>query len=705
MATLGLGGAAEDGLEMHGTADPDIIRLIQPTSTHLLRIYGGGGDDLYDYNETFPDPVVRRDRIEDFNVGDVLVLPAMPETLLGSGGTYLVKLGEIQITLVATGGAPVATLASDGWRVTLTPPPILGTAGDDVLNGTAGHDRLLGQSGNDVLKGGAGNDTLDGGLGNDALRAGEGDDTYAVTLGAGADVIDDFSGTDTLRLTAPYVAVTDQTAWRAGTDVALAYRMANGDTSRVTLRNDSVERIALFQDQHPGGDQTLTLAAGAAGGVGDDLVVGTTAADLLRAREGHDVAYGHLGNDTLDLGAGDDIGHGGDGNDCLLGGDGNDELWGERGDDQLVGGWGDDRYVYRLGDGSDTIVEKGGRDTLMITGDLDRLFEMTGHRDGASAYLSLQSDAGTAQIELRGGAEVVQIEDLDGWRPLTPRTYGLVGGLVGGRGKDMVLGTTAAETLSSGDGDDLVFGHVGNDRLELGGGNDDGRGGGGDDQLLGGDGDDQLTGGAGNDTLDGGAGSTAGDWACFDVAPAGVVANLHVNAVTVSGRTAAAGRATDGQGGTDALVGIENLRGSRFDDLLVGSAGSNEIVGGAGNDALFGGGGRARLAGGDGDDVYVFRSLGDSRGASYDVIRGFDQGDVIDVRGIDADTQAVGDQAFRFLGSAGFDGAAGALRVVASPYLMASMVEADVNGDKVVDFQISVSFNGLSELSAGNFWL
>jgi Ca2+-binding RTX toxin-like protein len=53
---------------------------------------------------------------------------------------------------------------------------------------------------------------------------------------------------------------------------------------------------------------------------------------------------------------------------------------------------------------------------------------------------------------------------------------------------------------------------------------------------------------------------------------AGVVVNL------------ATGTASDGYGGTDTLSGIENVRGSTFNDTLTGDANANWLEGGVGND-------------------------------------------------------------------------------------------------------------------------
>ena len=118
-----------------------------------------------------------------------------------------------------------------------------------------------------------------------------------------------------------------------------------------------------------------------------------------------------------------------------------------------------------------------------------------------------------------------------------------------------LTGTDASQTLAGGDFDDTLSGL---------GGNDDLYGNGGTDLLEGGEGNDTLSGGAGTDTLDGGGGSDTASY----VAAAG--------AVTVS--LVAGPQDTLGDG-TDTLISIENLVGSRFADNLSGDADINSLSG------------------------------------------------------------------------------------------------------------------------------
>ena len=109
---------------------------------------------------------------------------------------------------------------------------------------------------------------------------------------------------------------------------------------------------------------------------------------------------------------------------------------------------------------------------------------------------------------------------------------------------------------------------------------------------------DNLRGGAGYDIIDGGAGS--GDRVEYNrpsgSAPItqGAFVNLSGSSATydfngTSGVTVLAGKAIDNWGDTDTLSNIENVRGSDFDDVLVGNSAENVIEGLDGDDTLVGG--------------------------------------------------------------------------------------------------------------------
>ena len=102
--------------------------------------------------------------------------------------------------------------------------------------------------------------------------------------------------------------------------------------------------------------------------------------------------------------------------------------------------------------------------------------------------------------------------------------------------------------------------------------------------ILGSTSTDRFRGGQGNDSLDGGAGTS--DMVDY--------ANLAASqAVSVN---LASGRANDGQGGTDTLISIEQVRGTAGNDTIIGDGVDNIFRGNAGSDSLDGGAGTGDVA-------------------------------------------------------------------------------------------------------------
>lgn len=154
-----------------------------------------------------------------------------------------------------------------------------------------------------------------------------------------------------------------------------------------------------------------------------------------------------------------------------------------------------------------------------------------------------------------------------------------------------------------------------------------------------------------------------------------------------------------GGGGDDSLVGQggnDVLLGGLGRDLMRGGVGADTILGEMGDDILDGGLGRDLLVGGPGLNRYVFRSTDESgvTFAARDVITTFRHGDKIDLREIDANTLAAGDQAFSYIGNAAFSGVAGQLRFdaggVSPTGVKTFIIFADTNGDGAADFGIQL---------------
>jgi len=462
-----------------------------------------------------------------------------------------------------------------------------GRAGNDTLSGGAGNDYLRGEDDNDIISGGGGADRLYGDGGDDTLAGGAGADT--LNAGAGNDTIAGLSDGDTIDGGAGEDWI-DYSGLASGMVVDLGQTYGTDGTVTDTLWNLEHVIGTVFADVLSGNASGNTLIAGA----GDDTLSGALGDDYLQGGAGADRIYAGADNDILDGGAEDDFLWADEGDDTLLGGDGNDTLFGSAGADVIHGGDGnDDLYV----DGDDTSVSGGaGYDRLFVQG-------------AAGAHLTvgdieeIVGEAGDDAFDGASGSD-------------NQTQYGRAGNdtLTGGSGNDYLRGEGDNDILTGNDGIDRLYGDAGNDTLS---------GGSGADTLDAGTGEDILSGGAGADTLNGGDGT---DWADFTSDGAGVTANI----TTYS--------AIDGSGATDTLWNIENLRGSAFNDSLIGNNGVNQLSGGDGDDRLEGYGGNDVLEGESGTDL-LYGGGGDdsmSGGTGNDSLYGGSGADTMD-GGVDND--------------------------------------------------------------------
>ena len=95
--------------------------------------------------------------------------------------------------------------------------------------------------------------------------------------------------------------------------------------------------------------------------------------------------------------------------------------------------------------------------------------------------------------------------------------------------------------------------------------------------------------------------------------------------------------------GTDSFSGVNAVRGSGFDDLISGGAGSDTLDGQRGNDTIQGKGGADILIGGAGADRFIFSAVSDSTVAASDTISDFVHGsDLIDSSAISGITSVQG---------------------------------------------------------------
>ena len=484
---------------------------------------------------------------------------------------------------------------------------IAGSAHADTLTGGAGDDWLVGLAGDDVLAGGAGNDNLVGGAGADAMDGGPGHD----------------------RL------------WYGGSDGAVAIDLSTGMASGGHAAGDTFENVeGVGGSRHAdtltggsgddwlggmGGDDVLTGGAGAdrlEGGAGGDTVsyAGSNAGVRVPLRTGaptggHAQGDALVGIEHLEGSTHPDTLVGNGAANRLSGGAGNDRLFGDRGDDTLEGGAGSD--LLDGGGGADTASYAGSDAGVRVhlgtgtaTGGHARGDTFSGieHLEGSPHPDTLTGDDGANRLRGGAGADRMDGGAGDDWLWYAGSDAGVRVSLSTGAGSG---GHAEGDTFSNVEG---IVGSAHADTLW---------GSGGDDTLGGGDGNDELIGGAGADTLDGGAGR---DLLWYRTSDVGVSVDL------------ATGTGSGGHAEGDAIVGIERLAGSAYDDALTGDDAGNTLWGGdgddtlagaggddrlyglAGADRLDGGAGSDRLTGGDGDDTFVFDA---ATPQGEDIIRDF----------------------------------------------------------------------------------
>ena len=186
--------------------------------------------------------------------------------------------------------------------------------------------------------------------------------------------------------------------------------------------------------------------------------------------------------------------------------------------------------------------------------------------------------------------------------------------IIGGAGSDYIMGGNAADVLRGGADGDSIFGNGGDDEIAGGDGNDNLYGGAGNDHIVGGAGNDWLNGNEGDDVLVGGDGddvfhvSTGADTMIGGSGNDTVYHWDTTAGVTVNLRT--------GVDGSSRLIGIENVGGTFYNDVLEGNdvantldgnGGSDTLIGAGGDDLLIAGSGANLLDGGAGTDTVDFR--------------------------------------------------------------------------------------------------
>lgn len=521
---------------------------------------------------------------------------------------------------------------------------LTGGVGNDPLNGTNSSEQIEGLGGNDTIDALGGADTLIGGLDDDSLLGGSGSDIYIYNAGDGADTIVDSSGS---------------------ADRLVLQGIAQGDL--IVSRESAVEG-------DPGFDDLRLTFSGTAGSILLEDATQNTSSGSVDVIE-----FGTLGvpnNPTptiaelvqimvsnLDT-AGDDT---------IIGTARTDTLSGGLGDDSLVGSFGNDTYVYSLGDGDDTISENSGTDKLVLQGvaqndvQFSRASTDTTNPGFNDLLITFSGNAGSIVIVdglINGGGGVIDTIEFGTLGVINNPTIGVTEVFQAAvdsqasAGDDTIIGTTRADTIEAGLGNDSLVGDQGNDVYIYSSGD-------GDDTIdeASGNGDTLVIQGiAQGDVIFSRASSVEADPGFNDVLITfnGQAGSILIDDALNNSSSVAVDRI---EFGTFGVANNPFLTANEVAQAVVdgeSTAGDDTVNGTARLDTLDGGPGNDLLLGGNGNDIYVYQpgdgddTIDEISGTETLLIDGIAQGDVIFSRAsTNSAAAAFDDLLITFTGQAG----------------------------------------------------
>ena len=321
----------------------------------------------------------------------------------------------------------------------------------------------------------------------------------------------------------------------------------NGTSGRDTIRQTTIAPDLIY-----GGAGNDTISGGAGddilygesgvdsirGEAGDDKIYGGADFDILYGGDGNDIIYGGASGDVVDGQNGDDILFGGAGNDRILGGAGDDYIDSGSGDDDIEAGVGNDTIIG--GAGHDDIEGDAGINTLEGNSgnDVFDIFNIRGSGAHANIVRDFTYDAGsgeqdhiglTAAINGTNAVRLTTIAELESTLGIRIATAQKNIGRIDSKTDDMAINNTLIydTKFSSTTGDDsiimvledftkdltldmfrlLINGDGSDNNITTGSGDDKIYGSRGHNILRGGAGDDEIFGGTGADTIYGDAGN------------------------------------------------------------------------------------------------------------------------------------------------------------------------------------------------------
>ena len=500
--------------------------------------------------------------------------------VIGGGGDDVITLGGAGNTVIGDDGK--ATFGTSGQILTITTEDP-GVGGNDTITVTGGDNVIFGGTGADTI-------TVLGAAGGNVIVGDDGDATFT------SEPVSNTVATSVLT----FIETTDQTY--GGDDVITAM----GDGNNVIFGGSGADTIAVGDGNNvifgDNGNAIFTVALASGSVAAGDATysrtltqIETTAQEADGAQTSSQTAGGTVygGDDSITAGNGNNVIVGGLGADTITAGNGNNIVLGDSGTANFdpttgiitsvfstfvgapVGGTIDtgtsNDDTIKVGNGNDIVIGGSGADTITAN------YQTPG---------TVNTSSNTVNDILMGGDG--EIDFINGVVSTVTSTYTNDGGdntISAGNGNDLVIGGLGANTITLGNGRDVVVGESGEALFSngviytvfdiapaaVGGGTPDTGSsenntitvGNGNDVVIGGSGSNSISAGNGNDYL--------------------VGANGVVDFVVVSGT-------------------LMVLRADSADSVYYGN---NTIMAGNGVDSIIGGSGSDTITTGDGADIVL----------------------------------------------------------------------------------------------------
>ncbi len=549
VAGSGVGDGAADSVTVNGTAGNDTVQVtgtggsvtVAGLPAAVSLIGSEGANDQLVIDTLGGNDVINAAGLADGSVQLTIDGGAGNDNATGSQGNDRLIGGDGNDIVNGGRGNDVALLGNGNDTFIWNPGD-----GSDVVEGQAGTDTL-------VFNGAIIDESIDISANGPRARLSRNvanivmdidgvENIQLVTLGGVDNVnVNDLTGTAVKQVAIDLSAVPGSGQGDGATDTVSVHGTAGDDKISVVTSGSSVVVNGLAAQ--------VTIKGVDAGG--DALVVnGGAGNDTINASGVH-------GQVKLTI-------NGGDGNDTITGSAGSDFVNGGRGNDVASLGAGDDTFVWNPGDGSDTVDGGTGNDTLVFNGaNINEKIDISASggkvnltRDVAGITMNLDN-VETIDVHALGGADTITVNDLtatdvnevkidlgangvgdgsDDTIILNATNGDDVITIINDNGVITVKGLGADITITDFDANDsiVINGLGGDDVIEasgLSGMQLTANGGDGDDILIGSAGNDKLNGGAGDDVLIGGPGQ--------DVLDGGTGSNVVIQSITASPVSAA----------------------------------------------------------------------------------------------------------------------------------------------------------------------